>query len=410
VGRLAGSGEVEGLQARRRYQIAILSLGWLILLAVLIRGGFADGLQNAWDGVQRNLNRFGQNLSDREANARERVQKKSRREELAIFAPMLSSPVALKDPPAMLFGAYDGNFPRSFSGFTTFEEQLGFRFPIISFYQAWGDRPDQQHFPVRMVETIDRLGSVPMITWEPWVRDFDERRRTNLPPLAEREYATLAAVARGEYDFHLAPWATAAAEYGKPIFMRFAHEMNDPYRYPWGPQNGNRPDDFIAAWRHVHQIFQKMGATNVLWVWSPHISMPWFEYYYPGDEWVDWVGTGVLNYGDVAPWSRWWSFHQILDKAYPALEGLGKPIMISEFGTLTAGGDGAAWYARAFDDIRTKYPRIRSVIFFNQESDVTLSTAPLDWTVTQDREMTRVVSSAMQELVPAEPVASGAPE
>ena len=114
---------------------------------------------------------------------------------------------------------------------------------MIDQYVAWGDKPNEQ-FPTRMVETIDRMGSVPMITWEPWVVDFDEGIRKNLSPEAEREYGSLAAIARGEYDFYIVPWAKGAAGYHKPIFLRFAHEMNDPYRYPWGPQNGNRPEDF----------------------------------------------------------------------------------------------------------------------------------------------------------------------
>ena len=224
-----------------------------------------------------------------------------------------------------------------------------------------------------------------MITWEPWVIDFDERLRRNLPHVAEREYGSLASIAHGEYDFYIVPWAKAAAEYGKPMFLRFAHEMNDPYRYPWGPQNGNRPEDFIAAWKHVHLIFQKMGADNVLWVWSPHISMPWFEYYYPGPEFVDWIGVGVLNYGNVASWSRWWSFHQILEKAYPTLLNFNKPIVISEFGTLTRGGNAYEWYRQAFYQIDHTYRRgIRAIILFNQESDVTLTNAPLNWSVTQD--------------------------
>lgn len=297
--------------------------------------------------------------------------------------PQLASRAWLNRPDRMLFGAYDGALPESFRGIEQLEAELHYRFPVISVYQAWGDRPDEAHFPLRAVETIDRLGSVPMLTWEPWVKDFDASLRPNLPPVAEREYASLAAIARGDYDFYITPWAASAAQYRKPIYLRFAHEMNDPYRYPWGPQNGNRPDDFIAAWKHVHLIFQKMNATNVLWVWSPHISMPWFEYYYPGPEWVDWIGTGVLNYGNVAPWSRWWSFHQILEKAYPTLTKLDKPIMITEFGTLSSGGDAAQWYDQALNDLRGKYGRVRSVIFFNQRRDVTLSTEPLDWSVLQ---------------------------
>lgn len=296
---------------------------------------------------------------------------------------------------------YDGGFPASFAGLTNAEARLRYQFPIISIYQAWGDRPDQVRFPHRLVETIDRLGSAPMITWEPWVKDFDSRLRPNLPPVAEREYASLAAIARGDYDFYITAWAAEAAKFGRPIFLRFAHEMNDPYRYPWGPQNGNRPDDFIAAWKHVHLIFQKMNATNVLWVWSPHISMPWFEYYYPGDEWVDWVGIGILNYGTVAPWSRWWTFHQVLEKAYPALEKIGKPVMITEFGTLTAGGDARQWYVGAFHDMQDKYQGVRAVVFFNQTHDVTLSTEPLNWSPLQNVGATLIVRDQLSGKRPA---------
>ena len=334
-------------------------------------------------GVEDRLLRIGQSMSDAEGDAWQRTRHGSRRGEVLRAYPRLQSRAWLANPDRVLYGAYDGGLPQSFNGVDALESRLHYRFPIVSLYQAWGDRPDEATFPRRAIETIDRLGSVPMVTWEPWVKDFDSSLRPNLPPAGEREYASLATIARGDYDFYITPWAVAAAEYKKPIFLRFAHEMNDPYRYPWGPQNGNRPDDFIAAWKHVHLIFQKINATNVLWVWSPHISMPWFEYYYPGPQWVDWVGTGILNYGDVAPWSRWWTFHQIIEKAYPTLRQLGKPIMITEFGTLTSGGDATQWYRQAFHDLHEKYTGVRSVVLFNQTSDVTLSTKPLDWSVLQ---------------------------
>jgi beta-mannanase len=206
------------------------------------------------------------------------------------------------------------------------------------------------------------------------------------------------AIARGDYDFYIVPWAKAAAAYKRPLFIRFAHEMNDPYRYPWGPQNGNRPDDFVAAWKHVHFIFEKMGATNVLWVWSPHISMPWFEYYYPGPEYVDWVGVGVLNYGTVASWSRWWSFHQILEKAYPILVNMKKPIMISEFGTVGTGGDVNEWYRQAFYHIDHTYSRgVRALIFFNQPRDVTMPGMELNWSVTQSPRATSFVGGQLAQ-------------
>jgi hypothetical protein len=383
------------MTAKRRYQFAFLALGWLLLLGVALQHGLDGAFGRSFAAVRASVVSFGQSLSDREAGARGRAGVHVRRDDVARAYPALGLS-ALRNPHRMLWGAYDGAMPDSFAGIAALENRTGEPFAIISFYQAWGDRPDEAEFPLRAVSTIDRLGSVPMITWEPWVKDFDSALRPNLPGVKEREYASLAAIARGDYDFYVTRWAAAAAQYRKPLFLRFAHEMNDPYRYPWGPQNGNRPDDFIAAWKHVHLIFQKMNATNVLWVWSPHISMPWFEYYYPGDEWVDWIGTGVLNYGDVAPWSRWWTFHQIVEKPYPALLKLRKPIMITEFGSVTSGGDAAQWYEQAFHDIPEKYGAVRSIIFFNQTQDMTLSATPLNWSPLQDARAARAVAGAMQ--------------
>ena len=384
---------------KTRYKLAFFALGWLIAAGVLFQIFVGAGFQRMFAAADERMSRIAQFFSERQGRALRNARQTSRSDYLAPMHGTLNSVGALRAPQTMLFGIYDGGFPNTFAGMEQLETRIDYKFPIISFYSAWGDKPTQQ-FPMRMVETIHRMGSVPMITWEPWVVDFDERVRKNLPPVAEREYASLAAIAKGEYDFYLVPWAKAAAQYRRPIFIRFAHEMNDPYRYPWGPQNGNRPQDFIAAWRHVHLVFQKMGANNVLWVWSPHISMPWFEHYYPGAEYVDWIGTGVLNYGTIASWSRWWSFHQILEKSYRQLLEMKKPIMICEFGTLSQGGDMAEWYRQAFYHMTHTYARgIRAVVFFNQPSDITISPQyPLNWSVTQNLKATQVVAGEIARL------------
>ena len=77
----------------------------------------------------------------------------------------------------------------------------------------------------------------------------------------------------------------------------------------------------------------------------------------PGDDYVDWVATGALNYGTVAYWSQWWSFDEIFGKHYDFLLGLGKPIMIAEFGTLAVGGEQAEWYRSALTGLNQRYPR-----------------------------------------------------
>lgn len=384
------------MKAGARYRIALFALGWLLLIGLAFQFGLNAAFQKGIDYLTYRVASLGQSFSSAEGRAIQKARQTSRREYLEPLRPMLDSAAELKNPPTKLFGVYEGQFPDSFQGFTRLEDRLNYRFPLVAFYVAWGDKPDQQ-FPVRMVETISEMGSVPVITWEPWVVDFDQNIRRNLPPLAEREYATLRSIAKGDYDFYIVPWARAAAAHGKPLFLRFAHEMNDPYRYPWGPQNGNRPEDFIAAWKRVHQIFQKMEATNVLWVWSPHVSMPWLEYYYPGDEYVDWVGVGVLNYGTIASWSRWWSFHQILEKSYQTLLDLGKPVMISEFATLSEGGSMAEWYRQAFYQLDHHYGRIQGVIFFSDAADRSMSPEwPLNWTPLQDERAAGIIAEQLR--------------
>jgi mannan endo-1,4-beta-mannosidase len=64
--------------------------------------------------------------------------------------------------------------------------------------------------------------------------------------------------------------------------------------YPWGTKTTTAAD-FVKAWRHIHDLFQDQGVSNVIWVWSPNIINPVpsvkLKPYYPGDSYVDWVGT-----------------------------------------------------------------------------------------------------------------------
>ena len=50
---------------------------------------------------------------------------------------------------------------------------------------------------------------------------------------------------------------------------------------------------FIAAWRHIHDIFAAAGASNVIWVWMIASDLPGtaaLKAFYPGMPYVNWVG------------------------------------------------------------------------------------------------------------------------
>ena len=115
----------------------------------------------------------------------------------------------------------------------------------------------------------------------------------------------------------------------------------------WGPGvNGNTPEEFVAAWRHVVSVFRAVGATNVLWVWSPNVDCGGqcpFDAFYPGDAWVDWVALDGYNYGPVDD-VPWMSMAQIFGPSYDDLTALTtKPLMIAETASTEEGGDKAAW-------------------------------------------------------------------
>lgn len=300
-----------------------------------------------------------------------------RSDKLEWFKPISGNVENLKYPVKILWGASDTHTKESYETIINLEDSLQTTFPLIHIYTAWGSKNDQQ-FPKVQVKTILELGSLPIITWEPWLSDFDEKEYPGIPKAADRDKGGMAEVARGVYDKYLQKWAKAAKEIQRPIFVRMGHEMNDPYRYPWGPQN-NKPEEFIAAWKHIHEVFVKAGATNVIWVWSPHPAYGYFDAFYPGNDYVDYIGVGILNYGTVANWSKWWSFEEMFATHYTSLENFQKPIMITEFGSLSVGGDRAQWFAGALDSIPVKYPNIKSIVFYHYSSDKTLTDKALNW-------------------------------
>ncbi len=172
-------------------------------------------------------------------------------------------------------------------------------------------------------------------------------------------------------DAYLTQWALAAREWGHPFFLAFDVEMNGWWSYPWSEAlNDNHAGDYIKMWRHVHDIFVKVGARNVTWVWSPNIVQSGsksFLPFYPGDAYVDWVGLDGFNWGTTAG-NRWQTFAQVYDYSYRQLQALmpTKPIMLTQWGSSERGGDKAAWITDALStQLPNHYPAIKGIVWFN---------------------------------------------
>src|SRR4051812_22934686 len=162
-----------------------------------------------------------------------------------------------------------------------FTEATGVSPSVAMYFYDFGGRID-----TTALRRLSDAGRLPMMTWEPW----------NHTTPSANPYS-LQAIAAGEFDAYLSAQGKALAAVGAPVAVRFAHEMNGSW-YRWGQGvNGNTAADYVAAYRHVHDVVSAAGATNVVWVWSPItvISRPNVPLapLYPGDGYVDWLGLSV---------------------------------------------------------------------------------------------------------------------
>ncbi len=362
-------------------------IGIGLVWALSYAGGRTKGpLENLFTTVSE-----GVRTVEKKVSLQAREEKRS--DKLKWYKAYTSKTAMIKAPEKMLLGAFDNNTVESFQSIVSLEDSLATTFPLIHIYTAWGDGGSNE-FPVRQAESIVEMGSTPVITWEPWLTAFSEEDHPELKKMELRDASGMADVAQGDYDFYIRKWAAEAAKIKKCILLRLGHEMNDPYRYPWGPQN-NSAVEYIAGWKHVKEIFKEEGATNVLWIWSPHPAYGYFKEFYPGDDQVDYVGINTLNYGTVASWSKWWQLDDIFGKYYGELSAFNKPMMLTELGSLATGGSRSEWFANALASIPKKYPAVKAVMFFHFSADRTTTEQTLNWYFKNDMKTTKAIKTAI---------------
>ena len=369
------------------YVILALFLGFLIVMVI------STISKNTAGPIGTILNSAEAFIGGVEENIFLKKRENKRSEKLNWFSAIRDDKSKLINSKIMLLGASDNSQVDSYENIIDLEDSLRVTFPIIHIYKAWGEKREHE-FPKIEVETIYELGSIPMITWEPWVGAFSIQNYPNIEPSIEkRDKGSLASIASGNYDSYIVRWALGAKKFGHPVYLRFGHEMNDPYHYPWGPQN-NFTQDYVDAWLHVYDIFKNNKVDNIIWVWNPHLSYD-FEGYYPGDNYVDVISFGILNFGTSLSWSKWWRFEELLSNSYDKLLKLNKPMMISEFGSLSVGGERSLWFKDAFTLIPKDYRAINSIVFFHYPNETSTDKA-LDWYFLEDKKVTTEIITQMQ--------------
>lgn len=183
---------------------------------------------------------------------------------------------------------------------------------IYKMFQAWN-----AEYPTAWAKAAQKVGGLPQIEWEPHGK------------------GTIEAIAAGKSDAYLVAYAQAVKAAKVPIAISFAHEMNG-WWYDWGTKN-TKPATYVKAWRHIHDVFKKQGATNVKWLWTPNVIYPMpkvaLKKYYPGNAYVDWVGV-IGYYRTSSKSNAKWSY--IFEPTIKKIKTFSKkPILLAETGVQT---------------------------------------------------------------------------
>jgi hypothetical protein len=291
----------------------------------------------------------------------------------------------LKKP--FLLGIYRPELPYQFGQLYTIQESLGVEISIVSYYQAWGDG-DEYDFNLEVNKNLSKGNFIPLITWEPWISAFTQykNKKTN---------SSLSIIATGKFDYYIKKWAQKATIFGKPFFVRIGHEMSNPW-YSWSSAHGNTPQDYKKFWCHVYKIFKEQGAKNVAFIWTPF--EPKDTVFYPGNDFVDWIGLDVFNFGSLSQEGTWMDFYIVTKLLYDAVKKYNKPIIIAEAGCASSGGNKSDWYRNMFHDLAMQnFPLIKGLVLFDTPHGTTPTGLPVDLGFSSDSEVYSKINK--EELV-----------
>ncbi|MEU5991874.1 hypothetical protein ABZ806_23120 [Spirillospora sp. NPDC047418] len=216
-----------------------------------------------------------------------------------------------------------------------FEQRLGRQLDIVQSYRGW-----KSDFPGDLEKSVADGNRYLLLTWG----GADTRE-----------------IVQGKYDDLIAKRARAVKALGKPVFLRWSRDMDRSA----AQKRVHSPGDFVAAWKHLREVFTQQKVDNVAWVWCPTVrgfGGADAGSFYPGDDQVDWICADAESGGDydyrdlsesVKPFLQWARKHQ-------------KPIMIAEFGVPKSYGTRRAeWLRGAAETLQD--PQVKAVVYFDSD-------------------------------------------
>ncbi|TBL80494.1 copper amine oxidase [Paenibacillus thalictri] len=262
------------------------------------------------------------------------------------ITPLASRPPAKFEPSSGVYLGILGADRRVAFDFSKVESVYGRKHAMYLAYVGWRkyQTDTDSYFPIRNAQRAKELGASLQIGWEP---------RYGLEDVQDDEYVRR--------------FAREAKASGIPVFLRYASEMNGA----WVPWHGD-PQQYVEKFRLIHDIM-KEEAPNVAMVWSPNfLPADSLDDYYPGDEYVDWVGFSL--YATPYAMEKLDLTTNQIDYFRPLYDKYAhKPIMISEGAVshyhLKTGTDFAKWgegqIGNMYGFLPRMFPQIKAITYFN---------------------------------------------
>ncbi len=166
----------------------------------------------------------------------------------------------------------------------------------------------------------------------------------------------------GDYDQVIRQYSNWARSINRPIYLRIGYEFD-------GWHNELEPDDYVKAYRRVVDIMRAEGVDNIAYVWHSYAAPRYQDYpladWYPGDDYVDWVGLSIFGHAYSSP-----DMGDEADEVLAFAREKKKPVMIAEtnpiYGIKAQGSEiWDDWFANFFTFVYQK--NIKAISFISED-------------------------------------------
>ena len=217
----------------------------------------------------------------------------------------------------------------------TFDQTVGRTMGMYSVYTSFSNPP-----PSSLLQALHSYGATPFVSWA---------------------CTDVASVTAGFDDSTVTAYAKDLKQFGYPVLLRWYWEMNNQAAnnsFNAGCNGYSNATLYVTAWRHIWQLFQQAGASNVAFVWNPSGGTD-ASSYYPGDQYVDWIAAdGYDQSGNGTA-----AFAKVFGGFYSQWSPHNKPILIGETGAHAQ--DQAQFLQGVQGSLPTQFPDIKALVYWD---------------------------------------------